>query len=435
MSRSARKIPGWTLAAAASVAVHAVLVGAFGWLAYQSLHEREALARAAEAQWPEVLVPIELPALAEGTLLSTREPDARGVVPELNGGSATPRVDTGVAGAGGDVTVDKPAVNFSDGDERMRLSPDLLSRIDRDQLHRIDAARVRQSWEDRRATTNPMELTFIASGPGTLEERRKLAAANPSRGALQAPAAGVTGADLGAPPRDDGSDVRSKLGGDRLGSIARASGVGLLRAAPGVDHRASAPVASARPDVTQAPVAVNANDRGRTKDDVDTEQEVATTVRSLVHASTAGGKVDGEGRGGSGGGGDPGAGGKSGSGSTTRALGIGEGATFDIDTGDPRLQPWFRQIKAKIHPLWANAFPKSALLDLKQGTVILMVTVFADGRVGAVSTYRPSGIPEFDHNCADAVRRANPLPAIPSSLGVTRINIMMPFRANNPIIK
>jgi TonB family protein len=435
VSRTARKIPGWTMAAAASVAVHAVLVGGFGWLAYHSLHEREALARAAETQWPEVLVPIELPALAEGTLFAPREPDPRGVVPELNGGSAIPRVDTGAPGAGGDATVEKAAINFSDGDERMRLSPDLISRLDRDQLHRIDAARVRQSWEDRRSTTHPMELTFLASGVGTLEERRKIAALNPSRGALQAPLAGARGADLGTPPRDDGDAPRAKLGGDRLGSMARASGVGLLHAAAGSDHRTSAAVASARPDVTEAPVAVNANDKGRTKDDVDTEQEVATTVRSLVHASTAGGRVTDRGRGGSGGGGDPGAGGTSGSGSTTRALGIGEGATFDIDTGDPRLQPWFRQIKAKIHPLWANAFPKSALLDLKQGTVILTFTVFADGSIGPVGTHRPSGIPEFDRNCADAVRRANPLPAIPSSLGISRINIMMPFRINNPVIK
>ena len=425
------------MAAGASVLVHAVLVGAIGWLAFHSLHAHEALAHAAETEWPDVVVTIELPTVAEGALVAMRESDPKGAPPEINGGSATPRLDTGAAGAGGDATVDKPAVNFSDGDERMRLSPDLVSRLDRDQLHRIDAARVRQSWEDRRSTTNPMELTFIASGPGKLAQRRKLAAADPSRGAMRAPAPGVEGSELGAPPTpsDGGSEARSKLGGDRVGSVARASGVGIVHGRPGSDHRSSASVSTARPDVTQGPVAVNANDKGRTKDDVDTEQEVATTVRSLVHASTAGGKVADSGRGGSGGGGDPGAGGTSGSGSTTRALGLGDGATFDIDSGDPRLQPWLRQVKAKIHPLWANAFPKSALLDLKQGTVTLVVTIYADGHVGAVSTSRPSGIPEFDRNCADAVRRANPLPPIPTSFGVARVNVTMPFVASNPIIK
>ena len=46
----------------------------------------------------------------------------------------------------------------------------------------------------------------------------------------------------------------------------------------------------------------------KAKDDVDSEQEVATTVRSLVHASTAGGQ-EGQGQGGNGPGADPGAGG------------------------------------------------------------------------------------------------------------------------------
>ena len=98
-------------------------------------------------------------------------------------------------------------------------------------------------------------------------------------------------------------------------------------------------------------------------------------MRSLVHASTAGG-VAGEGTGGSGGGGEAGAGG-----ATRRRLardarwGSAMGDVFDYWTSDPRLVPYFRRIHAKIDPLWADAFPRSALLELKQGTVILDFTV------------------------------------------------------------
>jgi TonB family protein len=109
---------------------------------------------------------------------------------------------------------------------------------------------------------------------------------------------------------------------------------------------------------------------------------------------------------------------------------------FDYWTTDPRLLPYFRRIHAKIDPLWADAFPKSALLELKQGTVILEFTVLADGHV-VVSwpPARPSGIDEFDRNCADAIRRASPLPPIPRALGVRSVVIRAPFVASNPIVK
>jgi len=115
---------------------------------------------------------------------------------------------------------------------------------------------------------------------------------------------------------------------------------------------------------------------------------------------------------------------------------LGEGDVYDYWTTDPRLLPYFRQIHARIDPLWADAFPKSALFELKQGTVILELTIFADGRV-AVSwpPLRPSGVEEFDHNCAEAIRRAAPFPPIPRELGTRSLRIRAPFVANNPIVK
>jgi TonB family protein len=420
----------------ASLAVHGVLIGGGGWIAYESLNAKKTEpTRPSEPQATMALVVIELPTvLADGAPDPDHAPDPVGIVPDPHGGNAIPRIDTGVAGAGGDVTVAQQAVNLSDGDEFMRLSPDLMSRLDRDQLQRLFVARVRQSWEDRRATPHPMEVTFLANGPGTLEQRRPLSASDPSRGVLAAPLAGILGANLGAPNAGEGDEIRTALGGARLGAASQSPGAGVARGAPGVDHRTSAPVASGRPDVAAAPVAVNANEKGRPKDDVDTDQEVATTVRSLVQSSTAGG-LKGAGRGGTGGGGDPGAGAKSGQGSRSGALGDGDGSTFDINSQDPRLAPWLRQVAARIRPLSAGAFPKSALIELKQGTVIIAFTVVASGAVvGVESPLRPSGIPEFDRNCADAVRRAS-LPPIPANLGWSRVRIVFTFDAPNPIVK
>jgi TonB family protein len=294
---------------------------------------------------------------------------------------------------------------------------------------------VRQSWEDRRSTTHPTELTLIVTGPGMVLERRPSSPLEPSRGALQSPSASVLGGTIGAIPSADEVERGRSLGGAQAGSLEGAPGAGLLSAPAGVNHRVSAPIGSARPDVAQAAVAVPARDPARPKDDVDSDQEVATTVRALVHASTAGGPA-GDGQGGSSTAGEAGVGGANGAGSHARPLGVGDGDVIDYWTSDPHLLPYFRQIHAKIDPLWVNAFPKSALLELRQGTVILEFTVFADGRaVVSWPPVRPSGIGEFDRNCAEAIRRASPLPPIPLKMGVRSVRIRAPFVASNPIVK
>jgi TonB family protein len=361
--------------------------------------------------------------------------DETGEPPRVTGGDAVAHLDRGSAGRGGDVRAILPALNLADSDDHMRLSPDLLSRLDRDQLQRLRVARARASWEDRRSTTHPAELTLLATGPGTVRERRPMSASMPSRGALSSPPASVRGAELGALPPGEPGEADRRPGGAVAGSLDGEPGPGLLQGRAGLDHRASAPVGSVRPDVTLGPVAVAAADRSRPRDDVDSEQEVSTTVRSLVHASTAGGFV-GEGQGGAGGGGESAAGGAQGAGSRSRPMGAGEGDVFDYWTTDPRLLPYFRRLHAKVDPLWADAFPKSALLELKQGTVILDFTVQADG-TATVSwpPVRPSGIDEFDRNCAEAIRRAAPFPPIPRELGTTSLRIRAPFVANNPVVK
>ena len=433
---SARRVQGLTVAV--SLVLHTGLTGGLSWLAHKAAEKDAAAQEAALAADPPAPVPanttiaIELPAVGEGVLVEQAAAVPTGEPPHPAGGAVTPTLDTGKAGRGGDAASPAPALNLADRDERMRLSPDEINRLDRDQLQRLRASQTRASWEDRRSTTHPTELTLVVTGLGTVLDRRPSSPWDPSRGALQSPSANVLGAQVGT---TSGGDGPSRPGGAVLGSNDGAPGLGLPDGRAGSDHRASAPIGSARPDVAQAPVSVPANEHTRPTDDVDSNQEVATTVRSLVMASTPGGP-SGEGTGGAGGGGEAGSGGNGGAGSHARPLGIGDGDVFDYWTSDPRLLPYFRQIHAKIDPLWADAFPKSALLDLKQGMVILEFTVFADGHaVVAWPPLRPSGIDEFDRNVADAVRRASPLPPIPASLGVRSLRIRAPFVVNNPVVK
>jgi TonB family protein len=422
---------GWTWVA--SLAVHAALVGLGGWVAFRSMHPADPVA-SHTSPGPDAVVAIELPVFADGTLLSEHAPDVRGDLPERSGGAVVPRIDTGKNGRGGDATVDKPAIHLSDTDERLRLSTDLLSRLDRDQTQRVHSSSVRASWEDRRSTTHPAELTFVASGEGDRVERRARDPRDPSRGALWARPASTQGGSVGTPDPTGDDDARSAVGGKRPGTIDSAPGRGVRDGRPGPDHRASAAVAHMRPDVALGPVAVQAADKSRVRDDVDAEQEVATVLRALVHGSTAGGPI-GDGHGGNGGGGDPGAGGERGAGAHPQPLGEGQSDWFDIDTTDPRLVPYFRRVHARIEPLWADAFPRSAILDLKQGTVILEFTVAQDGSAKVSwPPLRPSGIDAFDRNCADAIRRAGPFEPIPRELGRASLRIRAPFVASSSIV-
>lgn len=434
-----RSRPGtWSLAL--SVVAHVALLGGAGFIAYRSLAAREARERETTPVAPPAdAIAIELPAISEGTLLADKEDVPEGTKPTAYGGATVSRVDTGTRGAGGDTTGAR-ATNLAAYAEDLSFNTDLLSRLDRDQVQRLRTARRRTTHEDRRATTHPMELTFLASGNAERPERRPNAATDPSRGSLaSALPPSVLGGHPGARGEATDDESGASPGSSQRGQLFAAPGVGARDGRPGTDHRDSARIAYGRPSVTQGAVTIPAAWNGRPNDTVDSDQEVASTVRNLVHASVAGG-LAGEGRGGSSAAAaDPGAGSATGRGSTARAMGNGEGDVFDFYTSDPMLLPYFRKLKSKIDPLWADAFPKSAMLELKQGTVILEFTISADGQVKVSwPPVRPSGIDEFDRNCADAIRRAGPFEAIPQALkdrGYSQLRIRAPFEARNPIVK
>ena len=429
---------GWSLVA--SLMAHVSILSVAGIVAYHFTHERER--REAESRRtlpPTAVIAIELPTFSEGTLIADREVIPEGTPPEAHGGSTIARVDTGNLGRGGQNT-GKRAINLAAIDEDLSLSPDLTSRLDRDQHQRLKTATLRTTHEDRRATTHPMELTFLATGTGEHQERRPSAPSDPSRGSLVAPRpASVVGGRPGTRETDEVEGPGATAGGARSGQLMASPGVGVRDGEAGSRHAAAARIAQGRPSVAEGPPTITAVFRGRPSDTVDSDQEVASMVQSQVHASFAGGLV-GEGRGGSNGpGADPGAGGTHGRGSMARTMGSGDGDVFDWFTNDPLLLPYFRKIHAKVDPLWRNAFPKSAMLELKQGTVILEFTIALDGSAKVSwPPVRPSGIDEFDKNCADAIRRASPFEPIPAALremGRTSLRIRAPFVAKNPIVQ
>ena len=181
----------------------------------------------------------------------------------------------------------------------------------------------------------------------------------------------------------------------------------MLHAPLGHDERASASVARGRPLVDRAPPTVPAEQSGRAKDDVDSEQEVAAAVQSIVHASTAGGFL-GHGPGGDEGSGTAGSGGTAGPGSRSHPMGREKDLFLVLDRKDPRFFHYTPAMLAKLSPFWEHAFPRSAALEGQQGVAIVSLLVTTDGSVHDVRVTRPSGIPEYDENVRRAILRAAP---------------------------
>ncbi|HEY8076239.1 MAG TPA: hypothetical protein VIF62_19070, partial [Labilithrix sp.] len=362
---------GWSLVC--SFVAHVAILSAAFWIAYRSLAARDARDAAhAPTAPPEDVVSIELPRFSEGTLLADREEVPEGTPPDAMGGSTVARVDEGVAGRGGSATGAR-ATNLAAMNDALNLYPDEWSGVERDQMQRLHTAQKRTTHEDRRATTHPMELTFLATGKGERMERRPSAPSDPSRGSLAAAKASVLGGHPGTRDADDDDLTGGSAGADRAGQLASSPGVGVRNGVAGAKHSEAARVALGRPMVAEGPPTIPAIVRGRPNDTVDSDQAVASTVRSIVHASVAGALLEGPGSGGSAGPeSDPGAGG-AGRGSIARPMGRGDGDAFDWYDTDPAWVAYKRHLHDRIDPLWANAFPKSAMLELKQGTVILAV--------------------------------------------------------------
>jgi TonB family protein len=95
---------------------------------------------------------------------------------------------------------------------------------------------------------------------------------------------------------------------------------------------------------------------------------------------------------------------------------------------------YLRRVLARIHPLWRDAFPKWAIAEGLGGTVIVSFVISANGSVASARVTRPSGIPEFDENCRQAVLRGAPFEPLPPELG-TSFSWSMPFVAKNPAVR
>jgi TonB family protein len=365
-------------------------------------------------------------------LLPLQTPPARALLPDpdtlapsvaMRGGERMSRPDTGAPGRGGDGLVVAPAVNLAPRAERAHLTRALRSRLERAQEARQRDGDRRQAPEDDTVTLRPTILTFFAEGRGDRELPRRQDVVDGQRrsapGQWRAGAARRRGTGRALGPRGAlGDGPTRRPAGDRMAGNAERAAAGLGIRDDGERYAAIQQVElkEAEPMALRGRPSNRSDRRGPASDDVTSEQEVMQQERSLLAASTPGGR-SGSGRGGEVGRGEPGSGGLRGSGSVARALGDGRGPGTGIDPADARRRRYLRRLASRVQNSWsASAFPKWAALEGRGGTTIVGFVVRPDGRVSDVVTLRPSGFPDFDARMRAAVRRAAPFGPPPADL-------------------
>jgi TonB family protein len=331
------------------------------------------------------------------------------------GGRHAPRPDLAKAGRGGERTSAEEATNLASSIDPIALERDLATQRDRSQVARLRTASRRESRDDRRATPTPMELTFLAAGPGHVRARRDYAATDPARGMLSGSVASVVGTKAGGQgASQDGATPDEASGGPVAGTETASFGKGAADGRDEQEFHAEARVLLARPLVTQARAAVPTEARGKPNDTLDSSQEVAAKVSSLLHASSAGGEV-GPGVGGDRGGGAPGAFGASGIGSRSSPSG------------------YSRALRSQLSRVLAKAFPDWAIAQGRGGHVIFEMTLQADGKPSGVRIVRPSGVTEYDDNVLRAVRGVSSFGRLPPGFGAPA-QFRVSWDAVNPVV-
>ena len=422
----------WASALLTSCLMHVCLVGTGAWLLTQAFAQRPPVVESVTA--PIELEPtLELPRVETLTGGRSHRPSAipvdhpdEPVAPQ--GGERPARPELPHAGQGGSRASSAP-LNLSDRVSPLSLSRESTTLAQQSQLQRLATARARVSFDDRRATPNPMQLSFVATGPGTLLERRPPARFDPGRGSLHGGQASREGGAPGSPVPigDERDSAEPDEGGDRGSRPRHALGVPEGAGRPSVRAR----IITARPPVKRARAAVPANTVGRPNDTVNSSHQVADAVRSLVHAGGLGPRA-GEGPGGqpAASPAPPGRDGQRGEGALAAPSGEHEGTGLSLaaDTGFGRYtQHLLEQID------WERAFPTWAVARGIGGLTVVSLTVDQQGRVVSLSIVRPSGIEEFDRNLVTAIRRDGPYGALPTALG-SSLTVRIAFDATNPAV-
>lgn len=343
-------------------------------------------------------------------------------------------------GVGGSQAADERAMLLFSFVSEVSLQDTDLNNLAQNQVQRIQTASTRATQEERRATPQPAQAAFLASGSRGHAERRPAARRDARSGALLSRADHTSDVESPAPmtadaaPAADGPRHEPRTEAAATPE-ARALSRGIV-AGQGTRASTAARVAFARPNVDRGPAATPAHLLdSKIRDNRDAELLAAELQRSIVDASAQRARHKAPGEGGFG----PGAGlDDQGLHQGARAVAYapGAGAHGALDTGDARYVRWFVEQKQRVQN--EVVFPKPRALAKDQGISIYRVVVRRDGGLAqGPRLVRSSGFADFDAAAVLAIRRAAPFSPLPSQLlpGEGDLTLLIPVAFSNPMVQ
>jgi TonB family protein len=355
-------------------------------------------------------------------------------------------VDASDPGVGGDARGASEIVLLVAHDDVVTLTDAPWNALGPSQTSRIDVAPDRATSEDRRATPRPEDDPFVASGPGEHPERRTPSERDAARGARRAAPASTAGALASAAPSSaatpgpasgalapESEAAEGTLGRTERGASSDSPGVGIA-GGEGTRPSESARVALGRPAVDLGSAATLAEERGRTRDDVDAELHAGRTAESFVESSRRAGERVADGAGGRAAPGPVGSGGGSREGGRARALGTGDGG-FESLESDPRYRRWVLAANRRVSD--AMVWPRARLVAMDQGTSVFRVRFRRDGTLAArPQLIRSSGFEDLDRAAAEAIAAARFDPVPPElAAGDDELTVTLTSEWWNPMVR
>lgn len=326
---------------------------------------------------------------------------------------AASKLDTPSAGSGRPAA--QPAVNLASRPAHVSLRREAPNHPRVDQVQRLRTNNRRATWDERRATPNPMLLSLLNTGNGNRELRRPDGLAPPSRGQQGGRSLQAKPAPAEASHQPDLPTEQQAASPQRISSFS-----------PQRDQRRAA-VKRSRPDVQQARPAVPAFRRDRPHDTVDSSHAVAQRIASFIASSTAGGEA-GEGYGGHAGPAEGVGQGAQQWGSRSRHSGVNQGDGVGVD---PAVSAYLGYVRQSLRRLIAPSFPRTAKAQGRSGMAIVGFVIAAQGDLTQIELKRPSGIADYDGNLLRALHgtRLRPPPD-----GMAPVSLSMRFDAVNPAV-
>jgi TonB family protein len=384
----------------------------------------------------EIEIALPAPAATRADDAASGETRREAATRRFGGGRPPQNIDAFERGAGGDGVGAEAVMLFPRADALTQLAsprntPESL------QMQRIRTADDQATRSDRRATPNPGDVPFLASGAGVHPERRAVAAVDPRDGARSAPTASVTG-DAATRNRTGTDETRAATSAEATHAGARLASPGRgIAAGTGTRESDAARVAAGRPPIPDGSASTSSDwQDARVRDRHDAELLAANLVQALADTSAHGGRSVGAGSGGVGGGSAAGSGGGRDEGGRARTFGPGDGDFDSLDTRDARYERWLLAQVRRVERVLI--FPAARRFALDQGTSVYRLEVRGDGRLAApLRLLRSSGFADLDAAARRAIDAALPLEPVPAAIlaGRTTLRLTLPVHFSNPSVR